>query len=50
MLFKKIIALYSENKKNPINTLCEQTVELLNVKEGGTYSYHCNYTYHMPEE
>jgi hypothetical protein len=26
----------------PINTLCGQNVEILNVKAGGTYSYvHC---------
>jgi hypothetical protein len=25
----------------PINTLYEQSAELLNVKEGGIYSYRC---------
>jgi hypothetical protein len=39
MLFKKIIAVYSENHTKPINTLCGQSAELLNVKAGGTYTY-----------
>jgi hypothetical protein len=34
MLFKEIIALYSENRTN-INTLCGQNTELLNAKAGG---------------
>jgi hypothetical protein len=38
-MFREIIAVYYENRKKPINTLC---AELLNVKEGGTYSYLCN--------
>jgi hypothetical protein len=41
MLFREIIAVYSENHMESINTLCEQNVELLNVKAGGRYSYHC---------
>jgi hypothetical protein len=40
MLFKEIIAVYSENHMKPINTLCGKNAELLIVKEGGTYSYH----------
>jgi hypothetical protein len=40
MLFKEIIAVYSENHVKPINTLCEQNSELLIVKAGGTYNYH----------
>jgi hypothetical protein len=40
MLFKKIIALYSENHTKPLNTICGQNAELLNVKACGTYSYH----------
>jgi hypothetical protein len=39
MLFKEIIAVYSENNKKN-HTLCGQTAELLVVKAGGTYSYH----------
>jgi hypothetical protein len=35
MLFKEIIAVYSENHAKPINTN-----ELLSVKAGGSYSYH----------
>jgi hypothetical protein len=38
--FKEIIAVYSENHTKPTNTLCGQNVMLLNVKAGGTYSYH----------
>jgi hypothetical protein len=41
ILFREIIPVYSENHMKPINTLCGQNAELLNVKVGGTYSYHC---------
>jgi len=34
-----IAVCYEIHVKN-INTLCEKNVELLNVKRGGTYSYH----------
>jgi hypothetical protein len=40
MLFKKMIAFYSENETKPINTLCGQNGELQIVHAGGTYSYH----------
>jgi hypothetical protein len=40
MLFNEIIAVYSESHIKPINTLCEQSAELQNIKAGGTYSYH----------
>jgi hypothetical protein len=40
MLFKEIIAVYSENRMKLISTLCGQKVELLIVKSGGIYSYH----------
>jgi hypothetical protein len=39
-LFREIIAVYSENHTKPINTLCGQNAELLDVKTGGAYSYH----------
>jgi hypothetical protein len=39
-LFKEIIAVYTENHMKHMDTLCEQIVELLKVKAGGTYSYH----------
>jgi hypothetical protein len=35
MLFKEVIAVYSENHAKPINTNA-----LLTVKAGGSYSYH----------
>jgi hypothetical protein len=35
MLFKEIIAVYSENHAKPINTKCRITT----VKAGGSYSY-----------
>jgi hypothetical protein len=34
MLFREIIAVYSENLQKPINTLCGQNAELLIVKVG----------------
>jgi len=37
MLYREIIALCSQIHTKLINTLCEQIVELLNVKPG-TYS------------
>jgi hypothetical protein len=41
ILFRDIIAVYSENHKKPINTLYEQNVEIiLMIKADGTYSYH----------
>jgi hypothetical protein len=39
MLFKKIIALYSENYSKPKSSLRGKIAELLNVNVGGTYSY-----------
>jgi hypothetical protein len=36
MLFKKIIAVYTENDKVPT----KQSAQLLTGKAGGTYSYH----------
>jgi hypothetical protein len=41
MLLWEIIPVYSENHIKTVNTFCEQNSELLNVKEGGIYSYHC---------
>ena len=32
MLYRKIIAVFSEIQTKPVNTLCGQNVELLNVK------------------
>jgi len=40
MLYREIIAVYSENHTKHVNTLCGQKVELLNVKHGGTYINH----------
>jgi hypothetical protein len=40
MLFKEIIIVYPENHIKYINTHCGQNEVLLNVKAGGTYSYH----------
>jgi len=40
MLYREIMAVCSEINTKHINTLCGQNVELLNVKPGGTYSYH----------
>jgi hypothetical protein len=38
MLYREIIAVCSQIHTEHINTLCEQNVELLNFKPGGTYS------------
>jgi hypothetical protein len=40
MLFKEVIAVYTETNAKHICTLCGQNAELLNVKAGGTYRYH----------
>jgi hypothetical protein len=37
----EIIVVYSENHIKHINTMCGKNAEFLNVKAGGTYSYHC---------
>jgi hypothetical protein len=41
MLFKEIIVVCSEKHMKPMNALCGQNAELLNVIAGGTYSYQC---------
>jgi hypothetical protein len=41
MVFKELIAVYSENRTKPKYTLCGQNAEFVNVNVGGTYSYHC---------
>jgi hypothetical protein len=40
MLFRKIIAVYSENLMKPLNTLNGKNAELFIVKAGGTYNPH----------
>jgi len=40
MLYREIIAVWSEIHTKHINTLCVQKGELLNVKTGGTYIDH----------
>jgi hypothetical protein len=37
----EIIMVHSENHRKPINTLCGQNAEIMNVKVGGTYSKYC---------
>jgi hypothetical protein len=41
MLFEEITAVYSEYHIKPINKHCGQNAELLNIKVGGIYNYHC---------
>jgi hypothetical protein len=41
MLFKKVIAVYSDNNIDHINKHFWQYSQLLFVIAGGTYSYHC---------
>jgi len=45
MLYREIIAVCSEIHTKHINTACVQSVELLNVKPGGTYSDHWSQLY-----
>jgi hypothetical protein len=40
MLYREIIAVYSEIRTKHINTLSGQDVEFFNVVPGGTYSNH----------
>jgi len=40
MLYREIIAVCSQIDTKHVNTLCEQNVEFVNVKPGGTYSDH----------
>jgi hypothetical protein len=40
MMFRDIIAAYSENNTKPVNTFYGQNTESLNIKTGGTYNYH----------
>jgi hypothetical protein len=40
MLLGEGVIVYLENHVKPTNTVGEENVELLIVKEGGTYSYH----------
>jgi hypothetical protein len=40
MLYRGIIAVCSKIHTKHINSFCGQNVEMLNVKPGGTYSYH----------
>jgi len=40
MLYREIIAVYSQIHTKHINTLRRQNVEFVNVKPGDTYSNH----------
>ena len=40
MMYREIIAVYSEIHTKYIHTLCRQNVGFVNVKPGGTYSDH----------
>jgi hypothetical protein len=40
MLYREIMAVWSEIHTKHTNMLCGQNIELLNVKRGGTYSDH----------
>jgi hypothetical protein len=41
MTFRETVAVYCENHMEHINALCGQNAELLDIKAGGTYNYHC---------
>jgi hypothetical protein len=40
MLFREVTAVDTENNTKPINALSGQNTKSLNIKAGGTYSYH----------
>jgi hypothetical protein len=40
MLYREIMAVCSEIHTKHINTLCGPSVEMLNIKHGGTYNDH----------
>jgi len=40
MMYREIIAVWSEIHTKHINTLCEQNAEFVNVKHDGTYNNH----------
>jgi len=40
MLYRELIAVCAEIRKQQINTTCGQNVEFFNLKPGGTYSNH----------
>jgi hypothetical protein len=40
MVFKEMLAFYSENHTKPVDLLFGQNAGILSVKAGGTYSYH----------
>ena len=40
MLYREIIAVFSEIHTKHINTLCGENVAFVSVKAGGTYSDH----------
>jgi hypothetical protein len=42
MLLKVVIPVYTDHHTKYINTLYGQNVELLIIKLGGIYSYHCS--------
>jgi hypothetical protein len=39
MLSKEIIVVYSKNHTKPIDTLCGQNTELLNIRVYGIHTY-----------
>jgi hypothetical protein len=41
MLFGETVAVCCENHMEHTSTLCGKSAEFLDVKAGGTYSYHC---------
>jgi hypothetical protein len=40
MVLRKIITVYTENHTKPVNTLCRQNAELLNVETDGKRNVH----------
>jgi hypothetical protein len=42
MLFREVVAVYSENHTKPRICSVDREHELLNVKAGGAYSMHCS--------
>jgi len=41
MLYREIIAVCSQIHTKHKNTLCGQSIQRVDVKSGGTHTYHC---------
>jgi hypothetical protein len=49
MVFREIIAVYSENYEKLTNKLCEKSAKLFNAEGGGIYNKKCDFTGKMKD-